>query len=381
MSNLIDTTRSSGPSAVLAAVVIFATMPGVALAHSPTIGRRTPIGIVTDRDGGRPTRAATTIWRTLKERILEQIDRRLEALDRMSEAVGTKTNTSTKDHAKDLQDDYKDAKKIPRGRRQGTSRRPKHLAELQRDRAGGVRRTPSCSHCSGTEDAPRRRPRTLMVDGHRTALPFLAERTCQTIIDRRRSDNGQRHVGSTGGTRRDDCAWSHPSAADTAGPVADSVIGLDPSDWPDPAHRPPWRRARQTLEERPRARCGEARDNAPRGHKALIREIDGQRTRRPERVDRSRGATNARGRPQGAPLRYMELPGSICQPPKREARRGEVVRCGGRAHTQRALTLTVPPGARCVHLVDQTGPGRRSRCVGKVGVGHHALETHVGRVS
>ena len=248
-----------GPTAVLAAVVIFATMPGVALAQ--TDDRPPTDGIVTDRTAGdRPS--CDHDLGTLKERILEQIDRRLEALDRMSEAVDENEHV-TKDHAKDLQDDYKDTKKILEDAAKDVEK-AETLAELQEiapevfaDTLVFALLAPK-THLVAASDR--------MVDAERFTV--LGEHI-QTIIDRL-ADNG--HDMSAAQAALDEMLRLVQVAADTAGPVADSVIGLDPSDWPDPA-KAALAQGKADLESA-RGSLGEARDNA---HEVIrmIREILG----------------------------------------------------------------------------------------------------------
>jgi hypothetical protein len=92
---------------LLAGIAVIAAMPGIATAQTdepvPTPERSTTdrsVDSLRDRD-----------LDSVKERLLAQIERRIEALERMSAAVDANQHV-TEGHAKDLQDDYKDAKKI-----------------------------------------------------------------------------------------------------------------------------------------------------------------------------------------------------------------------------------------------------------------------------
>lgn len=207
---------------LLASIAVIAAMPGIATAQTdepvPNPERST-----TDRSvDGLHDRDLDSV----KERLLAQIERRIEALDRMSAAVEANEHV-TKEHAKDLEDDYKDAKKI--------------LEDVAKD----VEKAESLEELR--EIVPEvfaetlvfalLRPKTHLVVGSDSIVAItnrlggLTDHLQEVIT--RLEEAGKDMAAAQAALNEMKAAIS--SAASTASPVAGNVIGLDPADWPEPA--------------------------------------------------------------------------------------------------------------------------------------------------
>lgn len=203
--------------------VMVAAVPGAALAQtdgdapaSDSSGRDRAVDRpVRDRDLG-----------TAKERILAAIEKRLEALERLSEGVAGNEHVPA-NHEAHLQNDYKEATKTLEGAAKDVEK-AETLAEL-REAISGV--------FSETLVFALLAPKThLVVRSHMTVA--VTERVSgftenlQGIIERL-SEAG--HDMTAAQAALNEANAFNADAAATAEPVADAVIDLDPEDWPDPA--------------------------------------------------------------------------------------------------------------------------------------------------
>lgn len=216
--------RMRRPLAVFAAALMLMSVPGIALAQTDDDpGPRD--GTTTDRpldDRGERDRDLDDV----KERILRAIENRLEALERMSEAVEEDQHV-TAAHAAHLQNDYREATRILEAAAEDVEE-AETFAEL-REIVRAV--------FADTLVRALLIPKTHIVVGSDT-LVDLTDRfgefgdTLQMVIERL-SDQG--HDMGEAQAALDEMQGLIDDAADVAEPVADDVIGLDQGDWPDPA--------------------------------------------------------------------------------------------------------------------------------------------------
>lgn len=226
------------------AAILIAAVPGVALAQTDEDPAPRDAG-VTDRPlDDRPDRDRDLD--EVKERILEAIEKRIEALERLSEGVAENEHVSPS-HAAHLQNEYREATRILEGAADDVE--DAESFEELREIVPAV--------FADTLVRALLVPKTHLVVGSDT-LVDLADRfgdfgdTLQMVIDRL-SDQG--YDMDAAQAALDEMLRLIGNAADTAEPVADDVIGLDQSDWPDPAQdileqgRDDLREARELLRE------------------------------------------------------------------------------------------------------------------------------------
>lgn len=211
------------PTAVVAACIVFAAMPSVALAQTdeepPPSDRTTTLALddraVRSHDLG-----------SAKERTLQAIDKRLEALERLSEAVVGKEHVRA-NHAAHLQIDYREATRILEEAADAVEG-AQSFAEL-REIVPGV--------FGNTLVFALLRPKTHLVVAS-TSNVAIYERVdgfakkLQITIDRLAARG---HEMGTAQASLDEMVRLLDAAGALAEPIADAVIDLNPDDWPDPA--------------------------------------------------------------------------------------------------------------------------------------------------
>ncbi len=227
---------------LLAVAVLVTALPVAALAQTET--DRPPRQDVELTDEERSDRLEA-----LKERIAAQIERRLDALDRLSGRIAD-ANHLSESHAASLLTDIGSAAVVLRAGI-GAVATAETLEEL-RDIVPPIFETTLVfallgpkTHAVIASDAIAAAPTRFEEFGAKlqTALEALAATGVDTTEAQADLDEMARLVAD---------------AAAAAGPIADAVVGLQPSDWPDPAQTA-LREAKATLEEA-RAELRQARD-------------------------------------------------------------------------------------------------------------------------
>ncbi len=205
-----------------AAAVLLAASPGLAAAQ--TDGDQPSDVRPSDRAHDRPLRDHS--FEEVQERLLAAIEKRLEALDRMSGVVEDNQHVAA-NHAAHLQKDYKDAEKILEDAAEDVEE-AETFSEL-REAIEGV--------FGETLVFALLRPKTHLVLASDTSGAIADRMT--TFADRLREiierleEAGHDMSAAIAAV---DAAEGHIEGAEAlAGPVADSVIDLDHKDWPEPA--------------------------------------------------------------------------------------------------------------------------------------------------
>jgi hypothetical protein len=215
--------------------VMVAAVPGAALAQTDS---DVPAADSSGRDRAvdRPLRDRDL--GTAKERIQAAIEKRLQALERMSEGVAGNEHIPA-NHEAHLQNDYREATRILEGAAQAVED-AETLAELREAISGAFSETLVFALLT---------PKThLVVRSHMVVA--ISERVSgftenlQGIIERL-SEAG--HDMTAAQTALNEAKAFNTDAGATAEPVAGTVIDLDPEDWPDPAQET-LRQGRSTLE-------------------------------------------------------------------------------------------------------------------------------------
>ena len=216
------TRRVFRPITLIVALVLVMALPGAALAQTdePEPRRDRPL---TDRaHDERPDWDLDEV----KRRILNQIERRLDALERLSDAVDENEHV-TAPHAAHLQNDFREATRILENAAEAV-KEAESFEELREIVPGVFQETLVFA---------LQRPKTHLVLGSDTMVDVaehftaFAERL-QEIIDRLAASG---HDATEAQAALDEMVALIEDAAATAGPVAGNVIGLDPEDWPEPA--------------------------------------------------------------------------------------------------------------------------------------------------
>lgn len=242
------TSKISRPLAAGVAVLVLAAAPGVAWAQTddPTPDRSTD-RVVDDR----PLRDRDID--AVKQRIVAAIERRLDALERMSTVVAENEHISA-NHAAHLQNDYREAERILEDALAAVED-AETLAELREVVPQAFEETLVFALL---------RPKTSLVIGSHSMVAVgehmagFAE-ILQSIIDRL----SERGLDMSEAQATLDAMTGHLADAEAlAEPVAGNVVDLDQADWPDPAKaaleqgRTDLQGAREAL----RQARGEARD-------------------------------------------------------------------------------------------------------------------------
>jgi hypothetical protein len=216
-------TTARRPLVVVLATMVLVAVPGTALAQTdeaPETDRPTTDERVTDRaDRDRDLES-------VKARILDAIERRLDALERMSATVDGNEHVGA-NHAAHLENDYREATRI--------------LEEAAEDAEDAdtfaeLRQIVPTAFQATLVNALLK-PKTALVLGSHNAVA-VAERMgifadrLQDIIDRL-TEHGFDMTEAQ--SSLDDMTGLLAAAEAAAEPVAGDVIGLDPDDWPEPA--------------------------------------------------------------------------------------------------------------------------------------------------
>jgi hypothetical protein len=215
--------KMRGTALLLVGIALIAAMPGVAVAqidNPPLDFDRTPTDRTRDvrRDSDRDLES-------IMEWLLTAIEHRLEALERMTEAVGN-SEYVTKEHAKDLQDDYKDAEKIL----------DNAAKDIEKAETFVELREIASTAFENTLVLALLMPKTHLVVGSDSIAAItgrvgVGERLQEWII---RLEEAGKDM-SAAQAALDAMKAAIASAATKAAPVGGNVIGLTPSDWPEPA--------------------------------------------------------------------------------------------------------------------------------------------------
>ena len=221
--------RIRRPATIGIAVFLLAATPGIAAAQTdsdaPPSDRAPTDRAATDRRiDDRPERGADLD--SVKERTLAGIDKRLEALERLSAKVDEEENVSA-NHAAHLQNDYREATRILEDGAEDVE--DAETFEELREIVPGI--------FQETLVFALLKPKTHLVVGS-DCMVAVYERmeemgeNLQAYIDRL-DENG--YEMGTAQAALDEMLRLLEAADDLAAPVADDVIGLDSGDWPDPA--------------------------------------------------------------------------------------------------------------------------------------------------
>lgn len=221
MRTLTATTRRL--LAIGIAASILAAIPGTAFAQTDSVpGPDRPATDERVDDRARRDRDLDAV----KERILNAIERRLEALARMAETVEGNEHVSA-NHAAHLQNDYREATRILEAAAEDVED-AETFAELREIVPAAFEETLVNALL---------KPKTALVLGSHTAVAatermgIFADRL-QDIIDRLAERGFEMEEAQAA---LDEMTALLAEAETSAEPVAENVVGLDPGDWPEPA--------------------------------------------------------------------------------------------------------------------------------------------------